>query len=192
MISLVSYHLPYSSITLLLLQPCTWPKPAPTNPPLSGLTAFIISALQLFFGTARAVFFQADFHNTNLIPKKVELCYSNFFDLLKIKVFPFFLGNVWGSWAASWAKWGYVNINIKSSLDNFGASETLQNALALADFWNLFYVSRISKIWTLVFFIRFGWNLLQGVTLGKEQQKICWRWQRLLFDQSNWPTKADQ
>ena len=50
----------------------------------------------------------------------------------------------------------------------------------------------MSKIWTSVFFIRLRWNLLYGVTLGKEQHKMFLKGLRLFFDQPDWPTKVDQ
>ena len=66
-----------------------------------------------------------------------------------------------------------VYINTKNSLDNPGSNETMQKVLAsIVLLWRIFQ-KKIwgSKIWISAFFIRFGWNLLWGIKLGKEQHK---------------------
>ena len=62
----------------------------------------------------------------------------------------------------------------------------------MADLSKKFWGSQNSKIGTSVFFIRFRWNLIWGITSGKEQHRRSFKWPRLFFDWPNWPTKADQ
>ena len=79
-----------------------------------------------------------------------------------------------------------VDINAKNSLDNSGSNETLQNALAsivkLSRIFEIFFMFQTFLKFELLCFLSDLGEICYGVTLGKEQHRMCLKWLRLFFD----------